>query len=111
MLLPSLFTAATLFAVYRFVINFTDLPYSNELRRPGSAQFVKISHQISDALQDVLSSLPGQPNVSVLDYRFFSFICSVIYVFLCFRNVYVFGLFCLFCMAQILILYMVFVNF
>ncbi|VDK27539.1 unnamed protein product [Gongylonema pulchrum] len=70
MLLPSLFTATTLFTVYRFTINFPNLPYSNELKRPGSAQFVKLSQEISDALNTLLSSIPSHHNVTVRDYRY-----------------------------------------
>lgn len=70
-LIPSLFTAATFLAIHRFTINFTDLPYSNELLYPYTEQFIRISRQITDALQALLATLPGQRNVSVISYRFF----------------------------------------
>ncbi|EFO14471.1 hypothetical protein LOAG_14048, partial [Loa loa] len=67
-LLPSLFTATTFLVVHRFIINFTDLPYSNELHYPYTNQFIHISRQISDALQAILATLPGQHNISIIDY-------------------------------------------
>ncbi|KAM3718654.1 Basement membrane-specific heparan sulfate proteoglycan core protein [Dirofilaria immitis] len=68
-LVPSLFTATTFLTVYRFSINFTDLPYSKQLHNPYSKQFIHISREISDALQAILASLPGQHNISIIDYR------------------------------------------
>ncbi|VDN88584.1 unnamed protein product [Brugia pahangi] len=73
-LIPSLFTATTFLAVHRFIINFTDLPYSNELNHPYSKQFIRTSQQISDALQTILAALPGQYNISIVNYRFLAFL-------------------------------------
>lgn len=70
-LIPSLFTATTFLVVHRFIINFTDLPYSNELRYPYTKQFIRTSREISDALQTILAALPGQHNISIVDYRSF----------------------------------------
>lgn len=70
-LIPSLFTAATFLAVHRFTINFTDLPYSNELHYPYAKQFIRTSRQISDALQAILAALPGERNISIISYRSF----------------------------------------
>uniref|UniRef100_A0A0R3RRW9 SEA domain-containing protein n=1 Tax=Elaeophora elaphi TaxID=1147741 RepID=A0A0R3RRW9_9BILA len=70
LLIPSLFTAATFLVVHRFIINFTDLPYSNELHHPHTKQFIRTSRQITDALQAILATLPGKHNISVIGYRY-----------------------------------------
>ncbi|CAG9532240.1 unnamed protein product [Cercopithifilaria johnstoni] len=69
-LVPSLITATTFLVVHRFIINFTDLPYSNELHYPYAKQFIRTSRQIADTLQAVLAALPGQRNISIISYRY-----------------------------------------
>uniref|UniRef100_A0A915PNZ9 SEA domain-containing protein n=1 Tax=Setaria digitata TaxID=48799 RepID=A0A915PNZ9_9BILA len=70
-LLPSLLTATAFLATYRFTINFTNLPYSNELRQPYTKQFTQISQNISNSIHTLLvQSLHGQYNISVINYRY-----------------------------------------
>ncbi|VDM94877.1 unnamed protein product [Thelazia callipaeda] len=67
LLIPSL---VSIFAIYRFTINFTGLPYSNSLRQSSSAKFRETSQEIVNSLQTLFSSFPGERNISVLNYRY-----------------------------------------
>ncbi|VDK75654.1 unnamed protein product, partial [Anisakis simplex] len=66
----SLFTAIYLAVIYRLTINLTELPYSNELRRPGSTEFFNANDQIVKSFQHLLRRIPGHHEASVLGYRY-----------------------------------------
>ncbi|VDM49491.1 unnamed protein product [Toxocara canis] len=66
----SLFTAISLAVIYRVTVNFTQLPYSPELRRPGSPQFLHTNNQIARSVEHLLKGIPGEHKASVLNYRY-----------------------------------------
>ncbi|MFH4984756.1 hypothetical protein AB6A40_011465 [Gnathostoma spinigerum] len=74
----SLFTALSLAIVYRITINFSDIPYSPQLARPGSEDFLNVAQRVNDALQNVLKPIPGSHRVSVLRFRYHQVIGSLV---------------------------------
>ncbi|CAD6196913.1 unnamed protein product [Caenorhabditis auriculariae] len=65
----SLFAALSLSVIYRLTINLPDLPYSHELRRVGSDEFLKTSKELSEAIDKLLVELPGEHRASVFQYH------------------------------------------
>ncbi|KAK0394831.1 hypothetical protein QR680_000954 [Steinernema hermaphroditum] len=69
-MVPSLFTALSLAVIYRVTINLPDLPYSSDLRRPGSPEYFAINKKVVDAIDGLLTPVPGDFRASVLNYRY-----------------------------------------
>ncbi len=64
-----LVTALSLAVLYRLTLNLTSLPYSPDLRNPGSATFQRSSDRVQAALDSLLQPLDGHPHASVLHFR------------------------------------------
>ena len=65
-------TAAALLAlsvIYRLTINLPDLPYSYDLRKPGSAGFVETARNISQAVDELLEPVRGEHRPVVFKFR------------------------------------------
>lgn len=65
-------TAAALLAlsvIYRLTINLPDLPYSYDLRKPGSTGFVETASNISLAVDELLAPVRGEHRPVVFQFR------------------------------------------
>uniref|UniRef100_A0A0M3HMZ5 SEA domain-containing protein n=1 Tax=Ascaris lumbricoides TaxID=6252 RepID=A0A0M3HMZ5_ASCLU len=74
----SLFTVISLAVIYRVTINFTKLPYSSQLRHPGSQEFLHTNEQIARSMERLLKSIPGEHKASVLTYRYHQVIGTLV---------------------------------
>ncbi|CAJ0558365.1 unnamed protein product, partial [Mesorhabditis spiculigera] len=66
----SLFAALSLTVVYRVTLNLPGLPYSSELRHPGSVEFLNTSKHLVEGVEHILRSIPGDHRATVLQYRY-----------------------------------------
>lgn len=55
--------------LYRVTLNFTDLPYSSQLRNVNSKEFARTSEHVAAAIRMLFESIPGDQDVIVVDYR------------------------------------------
>ncbi|TMS34397.1 hypothetical protein L596_002002 [Steinernema carpocapsae] len=66
----SLLTALQLAVIYRITINLPDLPYSTDLRKPGSPEYFAINKKVVESIDGLLTPIPGDFRASVLNYRY-----------------------------------------
>lgn len=67
---PTTAALLALSVIYRVTINLPDLPYSYDLRKPGSAGFVETAKNISLAVEELLAPIRGEHRPVVFQFRF-----------------------------------------
>uniref|UniRef100_A0A0N5AAP5 Ig-like domain-containing protein n=1 Tax=Syphacia muris TaxID=451379 RepID=A0A0N5AAP5_9BILA len=74
----SVFAALTFAIIYRVTVNFTDLPYSTELHKPGTDKFLRTNGFIQEQLDQVLKLANVNTKSSVLSYRYHQILGTVV---------------------------------